>query len=105
MKRRLRKAKRCFVAAKRRSIFAVSKNIDLQYSICVFEALIWLKFLTEKQQKFVNQKTFSIFVVGKQSEKVFENQTEKIRSTRRKRKNYCFDLGKLKENGLKTTER
>ena len=100
-----RKAKRRFVAAKRRSIFTVSKNIDLQYSICVFEALIWLKFLTEKQQQFVNQKTFSIFVVGKQSEKVFEYQTEKIRSTRRKRKNYCFDLGKLKENGLKTTDR
>ena len=71
----------------------------------MFEALIWLKCLTEKQQKFVNQKTFSIFVVGKQSEKVFEYQTEKRRSTRRKRKNYCFDLGKLKENGLKTTER
>ena len=69
-----------------------SKNIDLQYSICVFEALIWLKCLTEKQQQFVNQKTFSIFVVGKQSEKVFEYQTEKIRSTRRKRKNYCFEL-------------
>ena len=70
MKRRLRKTKRRFVAAKRRSIFAISKNIDLQYSICVFEALIWLKCLTEKQQKFVNQKTFSIFVVVKQSEKV-----------------------------------
>ena len=40
-------------------------------------------------------------MVGKQSEKVFEYQTEKRRSTRRKRKNYCFDLGKLKENGLK----
>ncbi len=100
-----RKTKRRFVAAKRRFIFAISKNIDLQYSICVVEALIWLKFLTEKQQQFVNQKTFSIFVVGKQSEKVFEYQTEKRRSTRRKRKNYCFDLGKLKENGLKTTER
>ena len=72
-----RKAKRRFVAAKRRSIFAISKSIDLQYSICVFEALIWLKCLTEKQQKFVNKKTFSIFVVGKQSEKVFEYQTEK----------------------------
>ena len=82
-----------------------AKINDLQYSICVFEALIWLKCLTEKQQQFVNQKTFSIFVVGKQSEKVFEYQTEKIRSTRRKRKNYCFDLGKLKENGLKTTDR
>ena len=70
MKRRLRKTKRRFVAAKRRFIFAISKNIDLQYSICVFEALIWLKCLTEKQQKFVNQKTFSIFVVVKQSEKV-----------------------------------
>ena len=34
------------------------------------EALIWLKCSTEKQQKFVNQKIFSIFVVGKQSEKV-----------------------------------
>ena len=65
-----RKTKRRFVAAKRRFIFAISKNIDLQYSICVFEALIWLKCLTEKQQKFVNQKTFSIFVVVKQSEKV-----------------------------------
>ena len=41
------------------------------------EALIWLKCLTEKQQQFVNKKTFSIFVVGKQSEKVFENQTKK----------------------------
>ena len=100
-----RKTKRRFVAAKRRFIFAISKNIDLQYSICVFEALIWLKCLTEKQQQFVNQKTFSIFVVGKQSEKVFEYQTEKIRSTRRKRKNYCFDLGRLKEDGLKTTDR
>ena len=77
MKRRLGKTKRRFVAAKRRSIFAISKNIDLQYIICVVEALIWLKFLTEKQQKFVNQKIFSIFVVGKQSEKVFEYQTEK----------------------------
>ena len=72
-----RKAKRRIVLPIRRFIFAISKNIDLQYSICVFEALIWLKCLTEKQQQFVNQKTFSIFVVGKQSEKVFEYQTEK----------------------------
>ena len=100
-----RKAKRRIVLLIWRFIFAISKNIDLQYSICVFEALIWLKCLTEKQQQFVNQKTFSIFVVGKQSEKVFEYQTEKRRSTRRKRKNYCFDLGRLKENGLKTTDR
>lgn len=40
-------------------------------------------------------------MVGKQSEKVFENQTEKIRSTRRKRKNYCFDLGRLKRKRIK----
>ena len=73
----------------------------MQYSICVFEALIWLKCLTEKQQQFVNKKTFSIFVVGKQSEKVFEYQTEKRRSTRRKRKNYCFDLGRLKRKRIK----
>ena len=39
--------------------------------------MIWLKCLTEKQQKFVNQKTFSIFVVGKKNEKVFEYQTKK----------------------------
>ena len=63
--------------------------------------MIWLKCLTEKQQKFVNQKTFSTFVVGKQSEKVFENQTKKRRSTRRKRKNYCFDLGRLKRKRIK----
>ena len=65
-----RKAKRRIVLLVRRFVFAISKNIDLQYSICVFETLIWLKCLTEKQQKFVNQKTFSIFVVVKQSEKV-----------------------------------
>ena len=41
----------------------------------------------------------------KTKRKGFEYQTEKRRSTRRKRKNYCFDLGKLKENGLKTTDR
>ena len=72
-----RKAKRRIFLSIRRFIFVVTKNIDLQYSICVFEALIWLKCLTEKQQKFVNQKTFSIFVVGKQREKVFEYQTKK----------------------------
>ena len=85
-----RKTKRRFVAAKRRFIFAISKNIDLQYSICVFEALIWLKCLTEKQQKFVNQKTFSIFVVGKQSEKVFEYQTKKKKKHKEKKKELLF---------------
>ncbi|MCI6801310.1 MAG: hypothetical protein MR891_06770 [Bacteroidales bacterium] len=96
-----RKAKRRIVLLIWRFIFAISKNIDLRYSICVFEALIWLKFLTEKQQQFVNQKIFSIFVVGKQSEKVFEYQTKKRRSTRRKRKNYCFDLCRLKRKRIK----
>ena len=85
-----RKAKRRIVLPIRRSIFAISKNIDLQYSICVFEALIWLKCLTEKQQQFVNQKTFSIFVVGKQSEKVFEDQTEKKKKHKEKKKELLF---------------
>lgn len=40
-------------------------------------------------------------MVGKQSEKVFEYQTEKRRSTRRKRKNYCFDLCRLKRKRIK----
>ena len=85
-----RKAKRRFVLPIRRFVFAISKNIDLQYSICVVEALIWLKCLTEKQQQFVNQKIFSIFVVGKQSEKVFEYQTEKKKKHKEKKKELLF---------------
>ena len=85
-----RKAKRRIVLLIWRFIFAISKNIDLQYSICVVEALIWLKCLTEKQQKFVNQKIFSIFVVGKQSEKVFEYQTKKKKKHKEKKKELLF---------------